>query len=595
MAAVLDLRFHGSLPSSLCAEFEEVAYSCRGPFNDMVTRLSAPNMSNLDWWVQGPASRNTFASPFFHHFCCLNFVQHLMAKRRFNFDVVVVDSPGVKKAIESILRSTAKLNCVVRFPRGSYAVLRFLRTSYAALLFFFLRRLFQYVAARTTRGLSRARVTSGPLTLIDTFATAAHVSDDRWYGALWTSLSERQRAQTYFVPSVVNTPLRFMRRAYTELREGSRNVLVKDDFLSVTDIIRAFLYRARRYKISLPPVCVCGSDIALLAREELVGNRDIPTVVDSLLTYRFIERLNQNGVRVKLAIDWFEGQVIDKAWNLGFKHHYPDARRIGYRAFESFPFYLCSYPIPVEIDAGVVPDVFAVQGRGTIPTVREFVPDLDVIVIPSFKSQHVWDDGHEPGARDCGETFVALVALPISEYAAARIVERLFEALVGVRVEGRDVRYIVKPHPTVDARRVLDRISRPLPAEVIFSSEQSFGRLLRQSDLLITEASSTCLEALAVGLPVIIMANETGLTYDPVPAAIPRFVCRKARTRNELIEAIASFAARSAHEIEEQRAIGNRIRADYFEPVTDEGVARLMNEPRYVPAAPRGESEISHP
>lgn len=583
MAAVLDLRFHGSLPSSLCAEFEEVAYSCRGPFNDMVMRLSAPNMSNLDWWVQGPASRNTFASPFFHNFCSLNFVRHLVAQRRFNFGIVMVDSPGAKKAIESILKSSVNLDCVVRFPRGSYVALRFLRTSYLALLFFCLQRLFQHVAARTTRVPSRVRVISGPLNLIDTFATAAHVSDDRWYGALWTSLSERQKAQTYFVPSVVNTPLRFMRRVYAELRKGSRNVLVKDDFLSITDIIRACLYRTRLDRISLPPVYACGYDIALLAHEELIGNRDIPTVIESLLTYQFIARLKENGVRVRLSIDWFEGQVIDKAWNLGFKHHYPDVKRIGYRAFESFPFYLCSYPIPVEIDAGVVPDVFAVQGRGTIPTVREFVPDLDVIVIPSFKSQHVWEDGHESDVCECAEAFVALVALPISEYAAARIVERLLDALEGVSVKGRDVRYVVKPHPTVGARRVLDRITRPLPAEVSFSNEQSFGRLLRQSDLLITEASSTCLEALAVGLPVIIIANETGLTYDPVPPAIPLFVCRKARTRAELIEAIATFAARTAHEIEEQRAIGSRIRADYFEPVTDQGVARLMDEPRCVP------------
>lgn len=585
MGGALDLRFHGSLPSSHCEEFEKVAYSCRGPFNDLVTNLSAPNMSNLDWWVQSPASRNTFASPFFHSFCCLNFVQRLLAQRRCNFDVVVVDSPAMKLAIESILKSSANLDCTVHLSNGSFILSRLLRTGYFALLFFFLRRVLQYVAACSTRRRSPGRLPSGPLNLIDTFATTAYLSDDRWYGALWSSLSERQRAQTYFVPTVVNTSLRHMRCVYAGLRQGARNCLVKDDFLSITDIIYACLYRWRTNRISLPSVYVCGYDVAPLVREELVRNRDIPTVIDSLLTYRFIARLKERGMRVRLAIDWFEGQVIDKAWNLGFKRHYPDVKRIGYRAFESFPFYLCSYPIPVEIDAGVVPDVFAVQGRGTIPTVREFVPDLDVIVIPSFKSQHVWDDGRESGARECAGTFVVLVALPISVHSAARIVERLLDAQTGVSVAGRNVRYIVKAHPAVGAQPVLGLIMRPLPAEVSFTAEPSFGRLLRQADLLITEASSTCLEALAAGVPVIIMVNETGLTYDPVPVAIPRSVFRKVRTRSELIETISSFAARLANEIEEQRAIGDRIRADYFEPITDDGIARLMDELRCGPTA----------
>lgn len=567
------------LPSSHCEEFEEIAYSCRGPFNDLVTRLSASNTSNLDWWVQGPASRNTFASPFFHNFCSLHFVQRLVAERRFNFGVVIVDSPTVKQAIESVLSSSANLDCTVRFPRGSYALLRFLRTGYLALTLFFLQRLLQYFLARSTRGFSRSREYFGPLTLIDTFVTAAYISDDRWYGALWSSLSERQKAQTYFVPSVVNTSLRYMRRVYGELREGSRNILIKDDFLTIADIAHACLYRWRLKKISLSPVYACGCDITPLVRGELARNRDIPTVIESLLTYRFIARLKESGIHVRLAIDWFEGQVIDKAWNLGFKHYFPDVKRIGYRAFESFPFYLCSYPIPVERSAGVVPDVFAVQGCGTIPTVREFIPDLDVIVIPSFKSQHVWDRCCESKVHEPAGAFIVLVTLPISVHAAARIVERLLDAQMGVSVEGRWVRYIVKPHPAVGAQPVLDCITQIVSAEVSFTVEPSFGTLLRQSDLLITEASSTCLEALAVGVPVIVMANETGLTNDPVPAAVPRSVFRKVRTRTELIEAIAGFAARPAHEIEEQRAIGDRIRADYFEPITGEGIVRLMDEP----------------
>ena len=57
---------------------------------------------------------------------------------------------------------------------------------------------------------------------------------------------------------------------------------------------------------------------------------------------------------------------------------------------EGGPFDLCSYPISVEREAGVLPAVIAVQGTASKQNVREFLPDLNVIVIPAFNSQHVW-------------------------------------------------------------------------------------------------------------------------------------------------------------------------------------------------------------
>ena len=104
-----------------------------------------------------------------------------------------------------------------------------------------------------------------------------------------------------------------------------------------------------------------------------------------------MKNLKDKGLKVRLAIDWFEGQANDKAWSYSFNSLYSETKTIGYRAFDSLPFYLCSYPIPIEDEANLLPDVIAVQGSGSIATVREFMPDLDVILIPSFKSQYVWE------------------------------------------------------------------------------------------------------------------------------------------------------------------------------------------------------------
>jgi len=324
-----------------------------------------------------------------------------------------------------------------------------------------------------------------------------------------------------------------------------------------------------------------------LVVEEWKTTKDIPTIIESILNYRFILRLKESGQRVRLAIDWFEGQSIDKSWNLALNKYYPNVTRVGYRAYESFPFYLCSYPIPIEREAAVIPDIIAVQGQGYISTVKEFLPELEVIVIPSFRSHHVWNADN--AAEDkCQDIFTMLVTLPISEHSSARILEYLIDSQKAINTEDTQIHYLIKTHPTLTARSVLRKVQRKLPNELKFTDERSFSVLLRQAQLLITEASSTCFEAMAVAVPVIILESSTGLTYNPVPQSIPNALYRKVRTREELVAAIKSFVKSSKYEISEQRQLSSIIRSSYFEKISAFGVSRLLQE---LPASVKGRSE----
>ena len=184
--------------------------------------------------------------------------------------------------------------------------------------------------------------------------------------------------------------------------------------------------------------------------------------------------MKENGIKVRLAIDWFEGQVIDRGWNLGFKDFYPDVKRIGYRAFESFPFYLCSYPIRIEKESGVLPDTIAVQGRGTVATVREFFPDLDVMVIPSFKSQYVWNNN---ALNLKNETFTILVALPFSLRTSVNILGLLKAVSESSSISRQDLRFLIKPHPANSVDKLKKSFSQQIPSE-FYLTKESFNELI---------------------------------------------------------------------------------------------------------------------
>lgn len=574
MELKLDLRFRGRLNPEISLLFNEIAYEQRNQFNKLVSVLSLPHKKELDWWVQGPASRNTFSSPFFHYYCCLYLLDRLIDERKFEFEEITVSSPTFGALVAKFLCDRGVKHCLVRSDDDFATMAKKKLKKYLSTPVLFLRKLFQCAIVRLTNR-SPLNINMGKsIVLIDTFITPDYLTPDRWYGNLWESLSDEMKAEAFFVPTVVMAPLRSMFSIYNCLRLDSRKFLIKEDYLTLSDIVYAFRHKQRLKEISIEPLSVFGCDISGLVREELETNNDFLTVIESILTYRFVKRLNQSGAKVRLAIDWFEGQVIDKAWNLAFKEYFPEAKRIGYRAFESYPFYLCSYPTAIEREADVIPDVLAVQGRGTIPTVREFFPDLEVILIPSFRSRQVWE--FNPHNLDRNE-FTVLVALPISVAVSVRMVRQLIEANDSIDLQNKSINYIFKPHPTVSIDKIVGELKMSFPGTFLFSKEKSFPEMLARANLLITGFSSCFLEALACGVPVIMMENDVGLTYDPAPKAVPNCLYAKVRTQKQLSDGIKSFATLTPEEQKRLKVDGDKIKEDYFEPITKEGIDRLMN------------------
>ncbi|MBU2510532.1 glycosyltransferase [bacterium] len=570
MSRTLDLCFNHKLNIEVSDLFNAISNQLRSEFNNLVADISSPFKTNLDWWVQGPASRNTFASPFFHNFCSLHLIKKLIDQKRFIYECILVDSSSRRHLVEAILRDN-NVKCHVKSHRGALRdriKRHFIVPALAG------KKIIQLFIARGSGRINVEELKEKQLVLIDTFMMSDYTEDDRWYGKLWPNLPEKMKDTTYFVPTIVQIPVRKMAQTYRELRQNVRNFLIKEDFLSLGDILYAVRHQRRVKKIRIKSVTVLGYDISSLIENELYHNRDLLTVIESILTYRFVHNIRKTGLRVRLAIDWFEGHAIDKAWNSAFNTVYPGVKTIGYRAFESFPLYLCSYPIQIEKDSGVLPDVMAVQGKGTISTVREFLPELNVIVIPSFKATYVWDFKKKNRKEN---QISALVTLPISLKTSARIIQQLVEADAFVRKENRSIVYTIKCHPTQNVELVKSSLDILLSNSFLFTTEKLLSPLIHQADLLISEASSCCLEALACGIPVIMLENQEGWTFDSIPAGIPKEIVRKIRTISQFAQAIDYFMNVDGETLEKWHKLGQKIRSDYFEPLSNGGLARFFD------------------
>lgn len=570
MKKILDIRFNCKLNSDISLQFNKISHEKRADFNEFITSISKPNIENLDWWVQGPASRNTYSSPLFHYYCVLFLLNHLIQEKKFSFEEIIVNSLSFKVIVEELLSNSNVNNCVVTSKNSVKDVVKKNITKHLLIHFLFFRKCYQLLVVGI---IGAHNVPDKPLVLIDTFLMPDYIDYDRWYGSLWDNLSKEQKLETFFVPTLVLTPFKDIISLYKRAQLNVRNYIFKENYITLKDVIFAFGYKKRVKRIKIDKISLLGYELSSLVEEELNNNSDINTIIESILTYRFIDRFQKAGKNVRLAIDWFEGQALDKAWNMGFNNYFPNTKKIGYRPTESFPLYLSSYPIPIEREAHVIPDVMALQAKGTVFTVKEFLPNLDTILIPSFKSQYVWEFKENKLSQS---KYMVLVTLPISINYSILIINRLIKVCNEISIKNNQIKLLVKPHPTQSLIKIKNNLPE-LPKYITLTKEKSFVKLLSSANLLITEASSTCLEAMACGIPVIMMENEEGLTYDPIPNRVSEKLYRKVRTQDHLIQALKYFIKLTPENIKQQQIECERVREDYFEPMTQEGINRFLD------------------
>ena len=570
----LDLRFNKKISPDYAELFDDISFSLRERFNDFIDNLSRPLIDDIDWWAQNPASRNTYTSPLFHYFCSVSFFIEILKIQRHETSDILVDSKELKIIFDNLLKrnNRSDINIIYRPGRSLERKRLFKKLFYFQ--YFTLKRYIQYLLIRLFDDFSKDSLQANPITIIDTFLSLDFINEDRWYGSFWENVEERLKSRIFFVPTIIDTPLKEMKTICSNSRNDGRNIIFKDHFLAMDDFIFSYRHKFRIKRKKIKEILVNNIDYSGLVREDIEHNRDIQTLVESLLTYRFISKLKKQGVNLRLAIDWFEGHSLDKLWNLSLKHHFPDVKRIGYETYRSFPYYLSTFPIQIERDAGTIPDVFAVQGSNCIDCVREFLPNQDVIVIPAFKYSHVWNHDIQLKKHDKK----VLVTLPISLDVSERILKLLIDACKqDKRINQSDIEFIIKRHPKNTTSQILDYCKLEIPSKFSFTEEKSFPALLEKSTVLVTEASSTCLEAMAYGISVIIIENSSGLTYDPIPKEANKKLFRRSRTKDSLSKSLFDFLNYDEREKKLQRQLGLDFKNNFFEPVSQNGIYRFLD------------------
>jgi hypothetical protein len=143
-----------------------------------------------------------------------------------------------------------------------------------------------------------------------------------------------------------------------------------------------------------------------------------------------------------------------------------------------------------------------------------------------------------------------------------------------------DCRYrvIVRPHPGLSLRRMrrlLEVDPAALPGNFEISTRPRLEDDILQSDYFLYDQSSTCLNALLAGVPVICVDSA-----DPAFSMDPIFNCmhlkRKAKDAAAVLDAIRYFSGMTDEKFKREQSLGREYAESYLDRLSEEKMAVFL-------------------
>jgi len=231
--------------------------------------------------------------------------------------------------------------------------------------------------------------------------------------------------------------------------------------------------------------------------------------VGSLEGYKsavFFEMASCNEVRGKSYISWYENQEHDHLANLSLRKIELFKSTIGYRGFHSSYSCLNLFPLSVENRVGVLPKKHLVISEYIRKETLSTCPNLHIDVAPALRYSVI--NKLESPAK-------ILVALPVNQHEALNILHLVclmdFSALESFEL-------VIKPHPATSQDWITSKLGGNADKlRVVYGSIDS---QLGDARLLISSASSVCIQSIMIDTPVILVGDRNHITQNPMPSML---------------------------------------------------------------------------
>lgn len=562
-----------SLPLVSAEVFQQTALDLQASFVRWVDECMS--VTPRSYWLATPLSKNPFESHLFLHLIWMVLIDQAMKRGKSDI-IVVTRSHGLALALAELCRirgweckQYGKINnLLLHWHRNFMAFAKW----FGKLLFLGCRVI---VAKRIfTDEYVETRLATTEL-LLETYIHDGDVGrdgscKDRYFPGLMAYYRAQGINAGYF-PLLHHIPFLRLRKTYAAMKRSEIPFVPFEAFITFRDIVLAAwasLCHGLSIRLQTPMVF---QDIPMSA---LIRAECFAAGLRSVMPFAIMcapRRMAELGIKSKWFIDWFENQSLDKGIVLGLKEGFPECHTIAVRQYAPLSNFLSLLSSSGEVNAGVAPAENWVCGEALKPMISRFDTAGKYYAVPALRYAYL----HQPFlAIEVCDALLVLLTHSVEESMSILdcVAPLCWEEGMGIS------RFIVKPHQDMNLALFRQKAEQRFPAlkmNAIEWTDHKLGEILPNAKAVVTSGSSTAVEAVCRGIPVVLIGRHAGLNFNPLEE-IDTKMWAIVYTPNELKSAISQRFCEEQLPAAERFAIAESTRKDFFMETGSDEMRRFL-------------------
>lgn len=551
------------------ADFQVRAAGLRASFMTWADRCLRNEIA--EDWIPASYFKDVYATPVFLHLVCLHLISEALQSNRSL--VVISASEALALQLGQLAEETGQPFALIGQNEFRIQAHRIRLRTWRHLLLRPLRLLAASLLARAILGEKQIRRLKGVEILVDSFLLDGDLdSSGRYHDRFLPGLLDNYHRHGRVAASMANTesiPFPKLAGAYSAMARSKTLFSPAELFLRGGDIFQG-QWKAWRAARRTP-------NFALMPFEG-VAVQHVAGFWWSVSTWRSVvariltvvgKRMAARGIAPQLYLDWFENQPLDKGMQIAFSYTGSPTKTVAVRQYFPAENVVSFFSTSGEVARGVVPRTNWVCGRRTAELFARH--DLNGVyrAVPALRYSHLYV---EQEALPAGDHLVIFLTSGLNESLA--ILNLAFTKIEKTLAHFRSVR--VKPHQALKTDIAeLANVRWPKIGNLAVTWENgASSELLQSAALVLTAGSSVAIEALCRGIPVVLSGRTAGLDVNPLED-VDNAIWRTAYSPEDFTILLKTWLP-GLPSISERRAAGLELRADYFEPVTDDGMRAFL-------------------
>lgn len=566
----------------------EIAYSLykmqhelRDNFIEYIGKIGG-SRRNIEWWVGRISGKNPWISKLFFNICLVKLATTIVKEvTDCDLCIMVVENAAVRRAILMNLSKlqfktkliVSRLECIsllikltARFIRIR---LQLLRAEMYKMIY--VKILWANVTKKTLKSWTE---TSKRVVLLQNWIDKRSFSGKQYTDNFFASLGAYLESRGEKVIRLVFT-LRGFKSYPLFLEEMAKRTdcfIVPEGIVNMLDILLIWIRVAFKFPdFKTAKVAFCGLDVSNLVLFEKIIDWIDCEIYGPLLLNRMVFRMRHRGLRIDKFIYTFENQVWERGMLFGFKRWYPNIMTIAQQNAPSPKLSLRYFLSPKEIEHCPLPRVVFANGPQSFDSLKSIYGRKTTFLLGGC-IRHIYllkrEDAKVKVKNKSDKTITVLVTTSIGLEEASELTYKIIQFLK----DNRRYKVIFKFHPFMPFDIIRKRLNlREMPNNFIIS-EHSVADLIQSCDVLVYNTSTSAIEALAHGIPVINVVSEFALNIDPLDFASD--VVKRVYSGVELLSALelAKKNKNNSQEIEKRRKVAQR----YFGNMDEEDIYKLF-------------------